>query len=94
MAQSFVTADLHLALDVLAHLAAQVTFDLEVLVDVGTEPRHLLVGEVADGMEQQVPVLGHCLEQVGVLTGHRLLGPGQESALGRFAVTRGRCRRT
>src|SRR5205814_4360665 len=37
----------HLPLDVLAHLPAKVTFDLEVLVDVGAQPRHFLVGEVA-----------------------------------------------
>ncbi len=35
--QALVATDLHLAFDVLGDLAAQVTFDLDVLVDVGAE---------------------------------------------------------
>src|SRR5205085_11058280 len=46
--QALVAADLHLALDVLLDLAAQVTFDLEVVVDVGTKLVHFVVGEVTD----------------------------------------------
>ena len=48
VAHALVAADLHLALDVLGHVAAQVTLDPEVGVDVGAEPGHLFVGEVAD----------------------------------------------
>ena len=48
MAQALVAADLHLALDVLLDLAAQVALDLEVLVDVGADAVDLFVGEVTD----------------------------------------------
>ena len=47
MAQTLVAADLHLALDVLRDLAAQVTFDLEVLVDEAAQLRDFFLGEVA-----------------------------------------------
>ena len=47
MTQALVAADLHLALDVLRDLAAQVTFDLEVLLDVAAQPRDFFFGEVA-----------------------------------------------
>src|SRR5205085_5170878 len=40
--------DLDLALDVLRDVAAQVTLDLEVAVDVLTDPADLLLGEVPD----------------------------------------------
>jgi hypothetical protein len=46
VAQTLVATDLHLALDVLRDLAAEVTFDLHVLIDVGTEPRDFLFGEI------------------------------------------------
>ena len=55
MTQTLVAADLHLALDVLADLAAQVTLDLEVLVDVGAQPRDFFVGEVADARVARHP---------------------------------------
>ena len=45
--QTLVTPDFHLALDVLRDLAAQVTFDLDVLVDVAAQPRDFFLGEVA-----------------------------------------------
>src|SRR6266508_6170880 len=44
---ALVGADLLLALDVLRHFAAQVTLDLDVLVDPRPQPGDLLVGEVA-----------------------------------------------
>jgi hypothetical protein len=47
MAQSLPAADLHLALDVLRHLAAQVTLDLERGLDVVADAGDLVVGEVA-----------------------------------------------
>src|SRR5690606_35255569 len=48
-------ADLHLALDVLRDLAAQVALDLDVLVDVGAEASDLVIGEVAHtGIEVDV----------------------------------------
>src|SRR5450631_1317841 len=45
---ALVAVDLHLALDVLGHVAAQVTLDSEVGVDVAAQARHLFVGEIAD----------------------------------------------
>jgi hypothetical protein len=42
-----VAADLHLALDVTLHLAAQVALDLQVLVDPRAQAGDLLVGQVA-----------------------------------------------
>src|SRR6476659_1948615 len=45
--QALVATDLHLALDVLRDLTAQVTFDLDVRVDVGTEAGDFFFGEVA-----------------------------------------------
>src|SRR5687767_11110056 len=48
MPQALVAADLHLALDVLLHLAAEVTFDLEVVVDPRPNAVHLFVREVTD----------------------------------------------
>jgi hypothetical protein len=48
VAEALVAADLHLALDVLLDLAAQVALDLEVLVDPGADAVDLFVGEVAD----------------------------------------------
>ena len=47
MAEAAVGADLAEALDRLRALAAQVTLDLELGVDVVAELRDLLVGEVA-----------------------------------------------
>src|SRR4051794_39936362 len=46
MTQALVATDLHLALDVLRDVAPQVTFDLEVGVDVGADAVDLFVGEV------------------------------------------------
>src|SRR3954447_6422397 len=46
--QPLVATDLHLAADVGGHLAAQVTLDAEVLVDVVTELQQVLVAEVLD----------------------------------------------
>src|SRR5437762_2608868 len=48
MAQALVARDLDLALDVLGHVAAEVTLDLEVPVDVLADPYDLLLGEIAD----------------------------------------------
>src|SRR4029450_5452439 len=44
--QALPRADLHLALDVLLHLAAQITLDLERGLDVGADAGDLVVGEV------------------------------------------------
>src|SRR4051794_21653313 len=46
--QPLVAADLHLAADVGGHLAAQVTLDAEVLVDVVAQLQQVLVAEVLD----------------------------------------------
>src|SRR3954451_2048438 len=46
--QPLVAADLHLAADVASNLAAQVTLDAEVLVDVVTQLQQVLVAEVLD----------------------------------------------
>ena len=46
MAQALVATDLHLAADVRLHLTAQVTFDLEVVVDPVAQLDELLVNEV------------------------------------------------
>src|SRR5690349_1255607 len=46
--QALVASDLDLALDVGRDLAAQVTFDLEVLVDVGPKLCDFFVSEIAD----------------------------------------------
>src|SRR3954454_11198478 len=46
--QALVAADLHLAADVGGHLAAQVTLDAEVLVDVVAQLQQVLVAEVLD----------------------------------------------
>src|SRR4051794_39726493 len=48
VAQPLVAADLHLAADVGGYLAAQVTLDAEVLVDVVAQPEQVLVAEVLD----------------------------------------------
>jgi hypothetical protein len=48
VANTLVTADLHLPLDVLSYVAAKVTFDFEVGVDPGPEPSHLLVSQITD----------------------------------------------
>src|SRR5918999_4123561 len=45
VAEVGVAADLHLPLDVLGDLPAQVTFDLDIGVDPGPEARHLFLGE-------------------------------------------------
>src|SRR5439155_7321017 len=47
VAQSLVAADLDLALDVGGDLAAEVTLDLQVLVDVRADTSDLFVGEIA-----------------------------------------------
>src|SRR3954452_16742761 len=60
--QALVATDLHLALDVLRDLAAQVTFDLDVLVDVGAEACNLFFGEVADpGVARHLRVVADLL---------------------------------
>ena len=46
MTEAGVTADLHLPLDVLGDLAAQIAFDLEVLVDPRPQAGDLLLGQV------------------------------------------------
>ena len=48
MTQALVAANVHLALDVLGHLPPEITFDLELLVDEGSDSRDLVVGEVAN----------------------------------------------
>jgi hypothetical protein len=48
VADALVAPDLDLALDVLGDLAPEVTFDLEVRVDVGADLDDLLFGEIAD----------------------------------------------
>ena len=48
MPDALVAADLDLALDVLRHIAAQVTFDREVGVDPATDAIDLFLGQVAD----------------------------------------------
>ena len=48
VADALVAADLDLALDVLGDVAPQVTFDLEVGVDVGAQLGDLFLGQVAD----------------------------------------------
>src|SRR3954452_17096053 len=48
VAQPLVAPNLHLAADVGGHLAAQVTLDAEVLVDVVAQPQQVLVAEVLD----------------------------------------------
>src|SRR3954471_15875394 len=48
VADALIAPDLDLALDVLGDLAPQVTFDLEVRVDVGPDLHDLLFGQVAD----------------------------------------------
>ena len=48
MTKAAIAADLHEALDVLADLAAKVTLDLQVPVDVLAKPDDLFFGEVAD----------------------------------------------
>src|SRR5579862_6003998 len=45
--QTLVAPDLHLALDVLRDLAAQVALDLDVLVDICTKAGDLFLGEIA-----------------------------------------------
>src|SRR5437764_534942 len=46
VAEAGVTADLHLPLDVLGDLPAEVTLDLEVLVDPGPQTGDLFLGQV------------------------------------------------
>src|SRR4029078_216050 len=48
VADALVAADLHLALDVLRDLAAEVSFDLQVLVDEGADIQDPVLGEIAD----------------------------------------------
>src|SRR3712207_8168486 len=55
--QTLVAADLHLAADVGGHLAAQVTLDAEVLVDVVAQPQQVLVAEVPDRSEEHTSEL-------------------------------------
>ena len=66
---ALVAPDLHLALDVLGHVSAQVPLHLEVGVDVVAEPGHLFVGQITD-------------PGVGAGPGHRadLLGRGPADA--------------
>src|SRR6478752_6865708 len=45
--QALVATDLHLALDVLRDLTAEVALDLHVLIDVGAEACNLFFGQVA-----------------------------------------------
>ena len=47
MAQTGVTTDFHFALDVLADLSAQVTFNFDAGIDRGTKARDFLFGQVA-----------------------------------------------
>ncbi len=57
MTDALVAADLDLALDVLLDVAPEVTLDAQVLVDVGADPEHLVVGERGDlgvGVEPDV----------------------------------------
>ncbi len=46
MADPLIGADLDLALDVLLDIAAQVTLDLELLVDEAANASHLVIGEL------------------------------------------------
>src|SRR5207245_8532167 len=46
VAQTGIAADLHLALDVLGDFPAQVTLDLEVLVDPRPQPSDLFLGQI------------------------------------------------
>ena len=48
VAEALVTADVHLALDVLRDLTTQVALDLEVLVDERADPGDLFIREVTD----------------------------------------------
>src|SRR5687768_12901129 len=62
MADALVGADLHLALDVLLDVPAQVALDLDVGVDPRPQPDDLLVGEVADpGAHVDARGLAHLL---------------------------------
>ena len=44
MADALVAPDVHLALDVLQHVAAQIAFDFEVLIDEHTDATDFVVG--------------------------------------------------
>src|SRR2546426_7045985 len=62
VAQTGVATDLHLALDVLGDFPAQVTLDLEVLVDPGAQPRHLFLGQIPDaGVSRDAGGAAHLL---------------------------------
>jgi hypothetical protein len=69
VAQALPAADLHLAADVLLDVAAEVAFDLEVLIDVGADLVDLFVGQITD------PGVAIELELVGDLLGGRLTDP-------------------
>jgi len=45
---ALITADLHLALDVLRDVAAKIALDLDVLFDEDTDLAHLFVGEITN----------------------------------------------
>jgi hypothetical protein len=65
VAHALVAVDLHLALDVLGHVAAQVALDLQVGVDVGAEAGDLFVGQVADpGVGVDVGPRQICVDRV------------------------------
>src|SRR5919205_4176370 len=68
--QALVAPDLHLAADVAGHLAAQVTLDAEVRVDVVDQLALVLVGEVADAQVR-----------ADARRGQRLLGQGLADAV-------------
>ena len=55
MPKTFVAADLHLALDVGGDLAAEVTLDLQVAVDVGAQLRNFFFGEVTHAGVARMP---------------------------------------
>src|SRR5262249_10832388 len=61
---ALVAADLHLALDGRGDLAAEVALDLDVRVDVRTQLRDLVLGEVADaGVGRAVHALADLLRR-------------------------------
>src|SRR4051795_13221054 len=66
VAQPLVAPDLHLAADVGGHLAAQVTLDAEVLVDVVAQPQQVLVAEVLDPQVRADARCGQGLLGVGL----------------------------
>jgi len=60
--------DLHLALDVLSHVAAQVTLDRDVLVDVGAKLVDVGLGEVLDADDSSTPVAAQVCSAIVVPT--------------------------